>query len=1508
MPLPGGAADKIPNRYELWWTVAQFERMLHGEIESIRIEDPGAHKAEFVVHVGGHRELHQAKYSHPLGKWSLASLAGADVQVLQAIHAQLLGNRDEFVFVSRSDAGELAELALRAKGAQTPQEFETVFLQAQAAGEHFERLQRAWQSCDAAIAWDILRRVQVRTTDEQTLAERVRIGAVALFSSNPEDVCNALQALALDAVHQTISRDELVERLKKRGFVLRRLTDGAQAAAVLAEANTRYLDSARRRLIRHALLRRGATDTLLSKLGTEAADSVITGKAGTGKTGCIVDFVEQLRTRGVPVLVFRLDRIEPVSSPVELGKKLGFEESPALVLAAAAQGREAVLVIDQLDAVSTASGRATSFLEAVEGLLIEARGLRDRLRLHVVVACREFDWKNDYRLRGLLSHDHTEVPVVEFTIEEVKQILMDAGFEVKTFQNRQLELLRLPQNLSLFLESGFDPARPPSFSTAIELFDRYWDQKQRAVAQRAAPITDSWTEVIRVLTEEMASSQQLSVTREKLDHVPSGYLEQMASEGVLSFERRRYGFGHESFFDYCFARSYFRKDQTLVSFLTSSEQHLFRRGQVRQVLAYLRDADRARYLRELRTVVTGQGVRTHLKDLTLALLANVPEPSDDEWAIWEELLGPFLEALRADRTCDDSPSNLAWRHFFGSTSWFRYAHQRGLVAKWFATEGRTANAAIQYVRLHERHAPDAAVELLERYIGAGGEWPARLAYVVQWSDHVGTRRYFDFVLRLLDDGTLDEARGPITVNSTFWSMFDTLGKKRPEWIPEVLAHWLRRRTAIAKAEGKELGRDDVFGHDQFADEPIGGGAKKAPARFVEHVLPAVLEISDAATDSTKDPPQRDAVWPYTFKHAHHAGPIEASFEGLRTALGILTADTAVDLTAVVSELRRRHTHLANFLLLTLYTAGGTRYADEAATLLCDQPWRLKCGFTDSTYWTAMEAIRTIAPCCSPASLAQLEKTILEYSSAFERTPDGYKRAGHARFTLLSAIPSELRSKSANARYEELERKFRTPDEAPRGITGGWVGSPIESKAADRMTDEQWLRAMAKYRSEHRDFTRVDDSLRGGALELARQLQTYVEKEPDRFARLALRFPAETNAAYFDHVLCGLEKATIPTDLKLAVCRKAYADCREKCGGGIAKLLGTVDEPLPDDAVAMLEWLATQHPDPDKEHWQITASSGTPYYGGRIYENGINTTRGQAVGAIGDLILDDSAYIRRFEPTLARIIGDSSASVRSCAAWTLRAVARHDIPLAMSLLSRMKLAEDALLATPHMDYLIVGALPKHFEQVRPIVERMLRSQEPDVMESGARLSALAVLYHPEVTELEAEASKGSARQRLGVARVASANIAFTDCRSWCEKRLVILFSDEEQHVRREAATCFRYVENQALEDYADLIAAFCDSKAFQDDSFSILHVLEQSVRKLPGITCVVCEKFLARFGDEARDARTTRMGDAYSVTKLVFRTYQQHQHDEWASRTLDLIDRLCLAGVGDVNDAFGAFDR
>ncbi|MBC8232066.1 hypothetical protein H8E77_21170 [bacterium] len=56
-----------------------------------------------------------------------------------------------------------------------------------------------------------------------------------------------------------------------------------------------------------------------------------------------------------------------------------------------------------------------------------------------------------------------------------------------------------------------------------------------------------------------------------------------------------------------------------------------------------------------------------------------------------------------------------------------------------------------------------------------------------------------------------------------------------------------------------------------------------------------------------------------------------------------------------------------------------------------------------------------------------------------------------------------------------------------------------------MTDEQWLRAIARYSHDDRIFER-DGHLVGGALQLSRLLEDQVKKEPARFAKLVCDFP------------------------------------------------------------------------------------------------------------------------------------------------------------------------------------------------------------------------------------------------------------------------------------------------------------------------------------------------------------------------------------------------------------------
>ena len=176
---------------------------------------------------------------------------------------------------------------------------------------------------------------------------------------------------------------------------------------------------------------------------------------------------------------------------------------------------------------------------------------------------------------------------------------------------------------------------------------------------------------------------------------------------------------------------------------------------------------------------------------------------------------------------------------------------------------------------------------------------------------------------------------------------------------------------------------------------------------------------------------------------------------------------------------------------------------------------------------------------------------------------------------------------ANAHFEELKRKFDASRKASRAqwhCKLGWSSRRSRRTATNKMTDDQWLRAIGKYRLENQ-WQFSQDEVTGGAEQLAQVFGERVKEEPERFARLSLRFSADANSVYLERTLLALKEAPIASDLKLQVCCKAFAESRGPCGRFIADVLGNIEDPLPDDAVRMLHQLATEHEDPASEAWQ-----------------------------------------------------------------------------------------------------------------------------------------------------------------------------------------------------------------------------------------------------------------------------------------------------------------------------------
>lgn len=166
-------------------------------------------------------------------------------------------------------------------------------------------------------------------------------------------------------------------------------------------------------------------------------------------------------------------------------------------------------------------------------------------------------------------------------------------------------------------------------------------------------------------------------------------------------------------------------------------------------------------------------------------------------------------------------------------------------------------------------------------------------------------------------------------------------------------------------------------------------------------------------------------------------------------------------------------------------------------------------------------------------------------------------------------------------------------------------------------------------------------------------------------------------------------------------------------------------------------------------------------------------------------------------------------------------------------------------------------------------------------------------------------------RLGATEVASQNLTNADCRPWCETALIRFFNDDDGDVRRHAAGSFWHLWKQpdlALGDYDALIRAFLDSKAFADEPTYLLHALDDTRQRVPATILDVCDTFVTKCAEEAKDISTSKAGDETTVGKLVFRAYAQLEAQPLGKRALELIDRMCAEGLQSAGKHLTDFER
>ena len=196
-------------------------------------------------------------------------------------------------------------------------------------------------------------------------------------TGDPYDALLFLGDLLTDRLSTRLTAQDLWTALQEKGHRPREGYDHSLFVTV-QEVRHRYVERVRRdRPANLALIDRAEVDQIVKTLLDPSAGSgvVLTGRPGGGKSTVLAEVCARLADAGVVVGPLRLDLPTPSHTARELGSQeaVGFGGAPTAVVERAAAGRAAVVVIDQLDALSRLVSVGEPVLDGVQQVVEAAQ-------------------------------------------------------------------------------------------------------------------------------------------------------------------------------------------------------------------------------------------------------------------------------------------------------------------------------------------------------------------------------------------------------------------------------------------------------------------------------------------------------------------------------------------------------------------------------------------------------------------------------------------------------------------------------------------------------------------------------------------------------------------------------------------------------------------------------------------------------------------------------------------------------------------------------------------------------------------------------------------------------------------------------------------------------------------------------------------------------------------------------------------------------------------------------
>ena len=1516
----GGIADKLGNEYEKKWAVRMVLQVIASKANSIRYEGLSEEflGLEFVLIRSNCAEWHQVKINASHSNWTLIALKGEGV--INAFKKRLLHDASsKCVFVSQDPAKQMRTLCEKSQIANNANEFLREI--SKKDKDTFDTLVETWDT-NEKTAFEWLRRCEFRTESSQSIDEAIASHGDHLFKSDVDPYV-ILSNYLINNLNALLTTEDIRKWLRKNhSFTFRSASLDPTLREEIDRANQRYLCSYTPFGLADQQIARAEATTVFESLRAVDGPSLVllTGEAGSGKSGVAREIMDNLKTCEIPHLAFRIDLYLSCRTGKEIGNDvIDRSESPVSVLANLTEDGTAILIIDQIDAVSEITGRTGAVKETLFELIRETQHYGN---VRCLLVCRNFDLENDSRYRDLEQKQNTKrvkVPLLTWE-QEVVPVLEHAGIETGNFTEGQKKLLTLPLNLSIFLEID-DPAF--GFSTRTALMQKLLEKKTLNL-QKSPDLHWSILNPLSNIAQWMSDHQTLSCPDYVLDHF-DGAQNWLSSEGLIVITRNKLAFFHESFFDFIFARTFARSGYEILNFLTSTEQHLFRRTQVRQILTLMRDTDRSRYLETLKTVLIDSRIRLHVKYAVAQWLSILNNPTQQE-----------LEIIVLLDDDDEEFPALMRRALFVSEFWFSLLDRNGQLSEMLETT--------KQARLH------CLLWWLSSIVNKDPRPVSRL--MKDWWNHDSRRdrqlaKWFSSIHQMPEDRELVLLLRDIVRSAPGDVLLEDRGRRVTLLLPDIctaepnisaeilqafFVHWFEQNPGEHLFSHLGAGSIDILDLENLG--------KQAPIAFLDGMIPALVKSINIASDGNSDNGRIHVL----YRTKSGRGP-NALFSLYRDALHTLAKTSPSEAGIRLDQLEPTSHKILLHLHLEAINANPVALGYRLVALLDDQNL-FSAGLEGAEWKSFAKVARSVlkVEVLSIPDTKKIEEKVLNHRPEHdwvrailrnirkqgEIEPSqtqadalmALARSGHIEWCVLKTIGQDLLSSDGKKRLTELERKFCVEMiPAPQVIEASFVDSPIPSNVARGMTDRQWLSAIDKYAGDYTPMS-FKEPLVGGASELARELGNCTKTDPGRFARLFLHLPDDANPVYGRLLLEGLAYAElVDKNAVIQALHAAHAYRSQPFGLQITRIIKRHPACTQDDSIfKSLLWHA-EYGEIDEPPMLSNREDGTEFPTiddlininvRLLIDSRINSARGVAWDVLGNLVPNNPYRVPAIWKLVERRVNEElSAPVRAMMLGTLVSLFNDDRdrfeanlrclvqPISNDPNEVMALSPLVTHTGVHLFPFIERDFP---EFALTLMKRMIDSSDRNLQLIGAWWALCERLRHGNSTSQFQDVHQKSPAHTKLWATILCGFATEAEFRDMATSELITLFSHEILEVRRAAADVFEHISSDDYPYFIEVAQAFNRSPALATCAYPFIQALKKT-------TCDVTELVIETGRNLVNNEKVTGTGFEHELRGILKREYVNSENrPELRTKLLNLIDYMIEKNSPSANELMQIGDR